>query len=139
MLEASSDLTHNPMIFQRLFGITKDQRSDSSMIENILWMATSLCEQKVANQNFESIIDIMMQNQIIMIIWKSLSSKEERIILQALKLLTKLSSEGKFRSNLFQHDELFDVIKEISISTSSLKKYEIEIQTALCECLDQIT
>ena len=71
------------------------------MIENILWMATSLCEQKVANQNFESIIDIMMQNQIIMIIWKSLSSKEERIILQALKLLTKLSSEDKFRSNLF--------------------------------------
>ena len=109
------------------------------MIENILWMATSLCEQKVANQNFESIIEIMMQNQIIMIIWKSLSSKEERIILQALKLLTKLSTEDKFRSNLFQHDELFDVIKEISISTSSLKKYEIEIQTALCECLDKIT
>jgi hypothetical protein len=74
-----------------------------------------------------------------MIIWKSLSSKEERIILQALKLLTKLSGEARFRNGLFQHDELFDVIKEISISTSSLKKYEIEIQTALCECLDQIT
>ena len=50
----------------------------------------------------------MMDNQINMVIWKSLASKEERMILQALKLLTKLASHDKFRDQLFGQTELFE-------------------------------
>ena len=74
-----------------------------------------------------------------MILWKCLSSKQERIILQALKLLTMLSCHDSFREQLFGQKEVFNVLKEISVSTNSFETYEIEIQTALCECLDKIT
>jgi len=81
----------------------------------------------------------MMNNQIMLIVWKSLSSKQERIILQALKLTTKLCDEAQFKTKLFNQKEIFEQIKEISISTDTFKKYQIEIQTALCKCLDKIT
>jgi len=44
VLEASEQLSSNQMLFTRLFDICKDERSDESMIENVLWLATSLCE-----------------------------------------------------------------------------------------------
>ena len=44
ILEASEKLSSNSMLFQKIFEIAKDQRSDKNMIENVLWLATSLCE-----------------------------------------------------------------------------------------------
>lgn len=118
ILEASEELSSNSMLFQKIFEIAKDQRSDKNMIENVLWLATSLCEQSPFNKNFGMIMETMMQNQIMLIVWKSLSSKEERIILQALKLLTKLADQEQFRSQLFDRKEIFQQIKVISVSTA---------------------
>lgn len=44
ILEASEHLSSNSMLFKKVFEIAKDQRSDENMIENVLWLATSLCE-----------------------------------------------------------------------------------------------
>jgi len=44
VLEASQELASNSALFYHLYDIAKNQKSDESMIENILWMATSLCE-----------------------------------------------------------------------------------------------
>lgn len=74
-----------------------------------------------------------------LIIWKSLCSKSERIILQALRLLTNLADTETFRGLLFQYKDIFIQIKKISVSTDSLVSYKIEIQTELCKCLDKIT
>jgi len=127
ILEASEELAGNQRLFQKVYEISKDQRSDENMIENVLWMATSLCEQKGNNLNFNLILEHMLNNQIMLIIWKSLSSKKERIILQALKLTTRLCDEPKFKSQLFSQKEIFDQIKSISISTDSFRTYKIEI------------
>lgn len=40
---------------------------------------------------------------------------------------------------MFNQKEIFLQIKEISVTTESFKKYQLEIQTALCKCLDRIT
>jgi len=48
------------MLFQKVFEIAKDIRSDENMIENVLWLATSLCEQNLFNNNFFLIIENMM-------------------------------------------------------------------------------
>lgn len=69
----------------------------------------------------------MMNNQIMLIIWKALSSKQERIILQSLKLTTKLCNEEVFREELLKQTAIFDQIKEISVKTDELKNYQIEI------------
>jgi len=89
------------MLFEKVFEIINDQKSDEKMIENVLWFATSLCEQRIYNFNHNLIVQILKSNQIILIIWKSLCSKQERIILQALKLLAKVSEEEEFRGQLF--------------------------------------
>lgn len=81
ILEASEHLACNTLLFKKIFTIAKDHRSDNLMVENILWLATSLCEQSAVNRNFGLIISAMMDCQIIMILWKCLSSKQERIIL----------------------------------------------------------
>lgn len=44
ILEASEHLACNALLFKKIFAIAKDHRSDNLMIENILWLATSLCE-----------------------------------------------------------------------------------------------
>jgi len=44
ILEASEQLSPNTELFKKIFEICKDQRSDESMIENVLWFSTSLCE-----------------------------------------------------------------------------------------------
>jgi len=75
VLEASEQLAHNSMLFKKVYDIAKDQRSDENMIENILWLSTSLCEQKLYDSNYNVIIENLAQNQIMLIIWKSLSSK----------------------------------------------------------------
>ena len=62
ILEASEELSKNSPLFKKVFEITKDQRSDESMIENVLWMATSLCEQNLFNKNFEMIVQNMMDS-----------------------------------------------------------------------------
>ena len=62
ILEASEELSKNAPLFQKIFEITKDQRSDESMIENVLWMATSLCEQNLFNKNFDMIVTNMKDN-----------------------------------------------------------------------------
>jgi hypothetical protein len=71
------------------------------------------------NVNFGLIVKHMMDSQIMLIIWKCLSSKQERIILQALKLITKLCAEEQFKNQLFNQKEIFMQIKEISVSTDS--------------------
>lgn len=80
IMEASEHLSYNRRLFQRVFAISKDQRSDQEMVESILWMATCLSEQH-NNPNFNLILGCMLENQILLIIWKSLSSNQERIIL----------------------------------------------------------
>ena len=90
VLQASESLASNSALFAKILDISKDQRSDKNMIENILWMCTSLCEQADENPNFNMIVQHLINNQIMLILWKSLSSNEERIILQALKLTSKL-------------------------------------------------
>jgi hypothetical protein len=45
ILEVSVEISGNQQLFKKMFEIAKNQKSDESMIENILWMATSLCEQ----------------------------------------------------------------------------------------------
>ena len=49
ILEASEQLSPNTELFKKIFEICKDQRSDESMIENVLWFSTSLCEQGLFN------------------------------------------------------------------------------------------
>ena len=44
ILEASEELSFNKPLFQKIFEMAKDQRSDEYMIENVLWLSTSLCE-----------------------------------------------------------------------------------------------
>lgn len=139
ILEASEDLSTNPMLFQKVFEICKDQRSDENMIEKVLWLATQLCEQSNFNTNFNLVIQQMIENQVLLIIWKCLSSKQERIILQALKLLSKISDYEDFKERIFAQKELFQQLKEISINTDSLVSYKVEIQTMLCNCLEKIT
>lgn len=107
VLEASEELASNSYLFKKIFEICKDQRSDEKMIQNILWLATSLCEQNLFNKNFHLIIECMVQNQIMLIIWKSLCSQNEKIVLQALKLLTKLADQDVIRTKLFEQKEIF--------------------------------
>lgn len=94
---ASEQLATNISLFQEVFQICRDPRSDDSMIENVLWLATSQCEQSLLNQNFKMLIETMIKCQIMAIIQQTLGSKNERLILQALKLLTKLSNQEAFR------------------------------------------
>jgi hypothetical protein len=45
ILEAPDELCEVPFLYERVLGMAKDdERSDDSMIENILWFCTSLCE-----------------------------------------------------------------------------------------------
>ena len=97
ILEASEELSFNRPLFQKMFEMATDQRSDEYMIENVLWLASSLCEQGLFNKNYNIVIENMIENDILLIIWKCLSSKQERIILQSLKLLCKLADEAGFR------------------------------------------
>ena len=55
ILDASEQLASNSELFEKFFYIAKDARSDTLMIENILWFASSLCDQWKTNQNFEQI------------------------------------------------------------------------------------
>lgn len=75
----------------------------------------------------------------IAIILDCLASSEERIILQTLKLLSKLSDFENFRLSLHQEDNIFHKLKAISSNTDSLANYQMEIETVLCTCLDKIT
>ena len=77
------------------------------MIEIVLWFTTSLCDQRFYNVNYNKILNHMVRNQVILIIWKSLCSKEERIILQSLKLLAKLCVEDEFKKRLINQQEIF--------------------------------
>ena len=61
------------------------------MIENVLSLATSLCDQKEFNSRFDLIIYAMMKNDMTLIVCMSLGSDSERIILQTLKLVTLIS------------------------------------------------
>jgi hypothetical protein len=40
--------------------MAKDIRSDEYMIENVLWLATSLCEQGHFNKNYDVVIENMI-------------------------------------------------------------------------------
>lgn len=53
--------------------------------------------------------------------------------------MSKLSDFDDFREQLFSQKGLIEQIKQISVSTDQYEKYEIEIQTILCQCLDKIT
>ena len=44
ILEASNELAHNYMMFDKVFQIANEQKSDENMIEIILWFTTSLCD-----------------------------------------------------------------------------------------------
>jgi hypothetical protein len=46
--------------------------------------------------------------------------------------MSKLSDFEDFREELFAQKGLIEQIKQISVSTGSFEKYEIEIQTVLC-------
>lgn len=115
ILKASDELSSNSQLFKKVFEIATDERSDESMVENVLWFATSLCEESVFNQHFNLIIFNMLDNNIIGIICNSLESKQERIILQALKLLTKLADVDDFRPELFVSSSVFQRLKAISL------------------------
>jgi hypothetical protein len=52
ILEASDELAENKQLFQKMFEFATCPKSDESMIENILWMSTSLLEQNQFNDNF---------------------------------------------------------------------------------------
>ena len=136
ILEVSVQIGGNVELIKQMFEIAKNQKSDESMIENILWMATSMSIQNQFHEVFGTIVENMMGNQIILIIWKALSSTQERIILQALKLITSLCSHDKFRSQLYLQPEVLQQILQISKSIDKYRHYKIEIQTALCECLN---
>ena len=49
ILDASEQLASNSELFEKFFHIAKDARSDILMIENILWFASSLCDQWKTN------------------------------------------------------------------------------------------
>jgi hypothetical protein len=53
-----------------------------------------------------------------------------------LKLVTHLCEHEAFRLKLIDQKEIFDQIKQISVSTDNYTTYKTEIQTALCECLN---
>jgi hypothetical protein len=82
------ELSPNAMLFERIFGITKDERSNEKMTEVVMWLATSLCEQKMFNGNFYMICEYINENQMLHVIYKAMAGKVERLILQALNLLT---------------------------------------------------
>ena len=81
ILKASDKLASNARLFQKVFEVAKDGRSDEMMIENILWFATSLCEDSIFYENFHLLIGNMMSNDIGEIIARALQSDNERIIL----------------------------------------------------------
>ena len=53
ILKASDELSSNAPLFQKVFEMAKDSRSDDVMVENILWFATSLCEESIFHENYE--------------------------------------------------------------------------------------
>lgn len=114
ILEASEHLSNNTELFKRIYEFIGDSRVDEYMVENILWFSTSLCEQRLFNCNFHMVLDQMIQNNICRIICISLDSKQERIILQALKLLTNLADEELFREQMYLDSQIFDHIQMIS-------------------------
>jgi len=81
----------------------------------------------------------MLSNDIVGIICDSLESNQERIILQALKLLAKLATVEDFRAELFSRGQMFPRLKAISDRAEDFATYQSEIQTYLCKCLDKIT
>jgi len=81
----------------------------------------------------------MLSNDIVGIICDSLESNQERIILQALKLLAKLATVEDFRAELFSRGQMFPRLKAISDRAEDFTTYQSEIQTYLCKCLDKIT
>ena len=81
ILKASDQLASNTALFRKVFGVAKDGRSDEMMIDNILWFATSLCEDSIFYENFDLLIRNMMSNDIVGIIASALKSDNERIIL----------------------------------------------------------
>lgn len=51
------------------------------MVELVLWLATSLFEQKIYNENFDMIVQHMMQFEMLEIITQCLDGTSERLIL----------------------------------------------------------
>ena len=85
ILEASHLLAENSGLFSKMIHVCLDPRTLPSLVENVLWMATFLCEKGKISQQ-------ILQNRSILvdIIKSSLDSEDTSIILQSLKLLTKL-------------------------------------------------
>lgn len=114
ILEASDELAHNQEVLQKVLEFTTSERSDDDMVENVLWMATSLLEQNQFNDNFSLFVSNMMENYVIDIIEKCLNSSNGRIVLQTLKLATKLSYDKCFRSVIPNRHQIMNRIKSIS-------------------------
>ena len=100
ILKDSDKLASNNGLFNKVFQIARDERSEDTMVENIIWFATSLAEDAYFNPNGDELIANILNNNIIEIIQIQLSGTNERIILQTLKLISKLANVSEFRFQL---------------------------------------
>lgn len=81
ILRASDKLAPNKGLFQKVFQVARDERSEDTMVENIIWFATSLSEDAYFHSNFDELVGNILSNNIIEIIQTQLQGSNERIIL----------------------------------------------------------
>lgn len=84
------------------------------MIENIIWFATSLCEDANFQPNYDLLISNILRNNIIDIIATQLQGSNERIILQTLKLVSKLANVSEFRYQILNRGDILARLKSLS-------------------------
>ena len=63
--EVAEYLAPNTELFDKVFSIANDPKSDKGMIEIILKFSTSLCDLKIYNRNFHLIFSYMIKNEIV--------------------------------------------------------------------------
>lgn len=135
---------HNEQLFQKLFNMINNQ-NNQAIVENILWLQSSLLELQISEQQLELAINVCLKYNTVQIFVSCLDSSEERVLLEALRGITTLTSISEFREQLFAdkklNNNLFAMLAKIinQIKEQKFTQYMIEIETSLTEVLSLIT